>query len=49
MIGLLVKRFYNVIFKILDLVAIWILVFFGLNLAISLIKHISFEELSSNL
>ena len=37
--------FHNVILKSVDLVAIWILVFLGWNLAISLIKHTSSDEL----
>ena len=44
MIGYSIQTWYNVIFKIVNFVAIWILVF-RLNLAIFVIKHISFEEL----
>ena len=36
--------FHNVIFKIVNLVAIWIIGIFGWNLAIFPKKHISFKE-----
>ena len=36
---------HNVMFKIVNLVAIWIIGIFGWNIAIFLIKHLSFEEL----
>ena len=43
-IGLFAKKFHNVIFKIVDLVAIWKLIF-SAEIAIFSIKHLSFKEL----
>ena len=39
------EKFQNVIFKIVDLIATWIIGIFGWNQAIFKKKHLSFEEL----